>query len=71
MTANEVAARYSLAKLAEMFSAAAKELQEVDAMLNNECITETFRATTKAYKETLTQYAQIVLDAIKIKEKRN
>lgn len=70
MTPNDIAARYTMAQLSEMYAAAAKELQQVDAMLNNECITETFRATTKAYKETLRQYAQLVFDAMKIKEKR-
>lgn len=70
MTANDIAAKYTIEQLSEMFAAAAKELQQVDAMLNNECITETFRATTKAYKQTLQQYAQLVFDAMKIKEKR-
>lgn len=70
MTANDIAARYTMAQLSEMYAAAAKELQQVDAMLNNECISETFRATTKAYKQTLHQYAQLVFDAMKIKEKR-
>lgn len=70
MTANDIASKYTIAQLSEMFAAAAKELQQVDAMLYNECITETFRATTKAYKQTLSQYAQLVFDAMKIKEKR-
>ena len=70
MTPNDIAAIYTIAQLSEMFAAAAKELQQVDAMLNNECISETFRATTKAYKQTLYQYAQLVFDAMKIKEKR-
>lgn len=71
MTANEVAARYSLAKLAEMFSAAAKELQQVEQMLQVEILDKDLITTTIAYKETLTQYAQLVFDAMKIKEKRN
>lgn len=69
MTANDVAAKYTMEQLSERFAAAAKEMQQVDAMLNNECISDTFRATTNAYKDTLRQYAQLVFDAMKIKEK--
>lgn len=71
MTANEVAARYSLAELSKMFSAAATELQQVEQMLQVEILGKDLITTTIAYKETLTQYAQLVFDAMKIKEKRN
>lgn len=70
MTANDIAAKYTMAQLSEMYAAAAKEMQQVDAMLFYDCISETFKMTTKAYKETLRQYAQLVFDAMKIKEKR-
>ena len=70
MTANDIAARYTMAQLSEMYAAAAKEMMETDKILNNDCLSETMKTTCKAYKQTLHQYAQLVFDAMKIKEKR-
>ena len=70
MTANEIAAKYTIAQLSEMYTAAAKEMMESDSILNNDCLTETMKTTCRAYKQTLRQYAQLVFDAMKIKEKR-
>lgn len=70
MTPNDIAAKYTMAKLSEMFAAAAKEMMETDSILNNDCLTETMKTTCNAYEQTLRQYAQLVFDAMKIKEKR-
>ena len=70
MTANEIAANYGIEKLSEMYAAAAKEIMETDNILNNGCLSETMKTTCRAYKTTLYQYAQLVFDAMKIKEER-
>ena len=59
-----------MAQLSEMYAAAAKEMMETDSILDNDSLTETMKTTCRAYKQTLHQYAQLVFDAMKIKEKR-
>lgn len=70
MTANDIAAKYTLAQLSEMYAAAAKEMMQTDSILNSDCLTETMKTTCSAYKQTLHEYAQLVFDSMKIKEKR-
>lgn len=71
MTANDIAAKYTLSELSKMFSGAVEEMQRLDNLLKITVLNEGFKTTCLMYKKSLTEFAQMTFDAMKIKKKPN
>lgn len=69
MTPNEVAAKYTLSELTTMYDGAVKEICRLNNLLQVEMLNEAFKTTCKMYKDGITEFANTVFAAIKIKEK--
>lgn len=71
MTPNEIAAKYTLTELTTMYDGAVKEICRLNNLLQVEMLNEAFKTTCKMYKDGLTEFANNVFEALKIKEKLN
>lgn len=71
MTTNDIATKYTLSELSKMFSGAVEEMQRLDNLLKITVLNEGFKTTCLMYKKSLAEFAQMVFDAMKIKEKPN
>lgn len=69
MTPKEIAAKYPLTELTKMYDGAVNEICRLNNLLQVEMLNEAFKTTCKMYKDGLTEFANNVFEALKIKEK--
>lgn len=69
MTANEIAAKYTLKDLSAMYDGAISEICRLNNLIKVEMLNEAFRTTCKMYKDGVQEFANQVFNAIIMKEK--